>query len=993
MNFLKVKILCGCLAFLPLMAAGQAGSLPPSAEASARARAAEYLAAWARKDVEALTQFWGEQAPQREARRQAQQRFFARRESIKISSVTMTDFQPSAAGIKMRVRFDYSYFDPVAVSRSETWHANGWEIEWKEAAGQWNIWQETSLQDQLAAQLSEAGSAEQRWQLLGQEAGLVTNALCDALFTLGQNKFTQGKYALSLADQQIGLEVAEKLNDPYCISQAHALMGQAYYALGDYGASVEVYQKSLTRRLQAGITFKREILAIGLAESLKSQGNFRRAMQALLQAIEDGKANPQSVAQTQALLGLADIEFRQGNAALSLEHALQAESRAEKLNNRFLLAAARQQIGRAYLQSGDFVRAREFFAANIRQVEAAAQQPGLVSLEIDFGQVELLSGQVAAALEHYQKALVIAEKINYVAGIASAKLQIGQAYLVLGKFQEAVAAAEQVIRLVEQGQDRDKYYAALTVLGIAYRALNRTTEARRSLETAVTEIEAVRLQLTGSDAGQSYYFEDRLKPYRELVSLCHSEKRYAEALAYAEKAKARVLLDVLKQSRTNILQRLTPAEQTEEQRLRKAMTQLNQQVQSPGGANSSALKEQQHKARLAYEAYLNQLYARHPVLRTQLGEAPILSADELPQLVTDTRTALLEFVVTNDATLLFVITRSVKESSPALQVYSLPIKPDELAQQAQAFRSQLAEQDVTFRATARRLYQSLLQPAQAQLAGKTRLVIVPDGKLWELPFQALVTPKNQYLIETASVSYAPSLTVLREMQKHRERRATATRLLAFGNPALGQEHRKRLELTLRGAKFDPLPEAEAEVKAVGQLYGARGKVFIGAEAREDRLKAEAATAGILHIATHGVVNDAEPMYSYLALATPNAKEANAEEDGLLEAWELMQMNLSAELAVLSACETARGRIGAGEGVIGLAWSLFVAGVPTTVVSQWKVESSSTRQLMQGFHQALVKHSSKAEALRQAVLPLLKKPATDHPFYWAGFVLIGAESEK
>lgn len=102
------------------------------------------------------------------------------------------------------------------------------------------------------------------------------------------------------------------------------------------------------------------------------------------------------------------------------------------------------------------------------------------------------------------------------------------------------------------------------------------------------------------------------------------------------------------------------------------------------------------------------------------------------------------------------------------------------------------------------------------------------------------------------------------------------------------------------------------------------------------------------------------------------------------------MDLKADLAVLSACETARGRIGAGEGVIGLSWALFVAGVPSTVVSQWKVESSSTRDLMLGFHRGLrdKRQLSKAEALRQAVLPLLKNSRTDHPFYWAGFVLVG-----
>jgi CHAT domain-containing protein len=140
---------------------------------------------------------------------------------------------------------------------------------------------------------------------------------------------------------------------------------------------------------------------------------------------------------------------------------------------------------------------------------------------------------------------------------------------------------------------------------------------------------------------------------------------------------------------------------------------------------------------------------------------------------------------------------------------------------------------------------------------------------------------------------------------------------------------------------------------------------------------------VLHFATHGVMNNASPLYSHLVLAH------SEKEDGLLEAWELMQMDLQADLAVLSACETARGRYGAGEGMIGLSWALFVAGVPSTVVSQWKVESASTRDLMLQFHRRLQSgKTSKAEALRQASLSLLKNPATSHPFYWAGFVLVG-----
>jgi CHAT domain-containing protein len=156
------------------------------------------------------------------------------------------------------------------------------------------------------------------------------------------------------------------------------------------------------------------------------------------------------------------------------------------------------------------------------------------------------------------------------------------------------------------------------------------------------------------------------------------------------------------------------------------------------------------------------------------------------------------------------------------------------------------------------------------------------------------------------------------------------------------------------------------------------------------VKKEAGQAAILHFATHGILNDASPMYSHLALA-----QGDTNEDGLLEAWELMRLDLKADFVVLSACETARGRFGASEGVIGLTWALFVAGVPSTVVSQWKVESASARDLMLDFHRQLRAPASakakmtRAEALRRAALKVMKNPETSHPFYWAGFVLVGA----
>ena len=129
------------------------------------------------------------------------------------------------------------------------------------------------------------------------------------------------------------------------------------------------------------------------------------------------------------------------------------------------------------------------------------------------------------------------------------------------------------------------------------------------------------------------------------------------------------------------------------------------------------------------------------------------------------------------------------------------------------------------------------------------------------------------------------------------------------------------------------------------------------------------------------------MYSHLVLSQ---KADNPNEDGLLEAWEMKDLDLKADMVVLSACDTARGRVSSGEGMIGMNWALFIAGTPTTVASQWKVESSSTTEFMLEFHRQMLsnKKITKAEALRRASLKLLKSTKYRHPSYWAPWILVG-----
>ena len=361
---------------------------------------------------------------------------------------------------------------------------------------------------------------------------------------------------------------------------------------------------------------------------------------------------------------------------------------------------------------------------------------------------------------------------------------------------------------------------------------------------------------------------------------------------------------------------------------------------------------------------------------------PLLAKNAL-ELLPDSQTAFLEYVVTDEAIFLFVLTRENPVS-----VHKFPIHKETLSTRIKAFRVKIANRDLGVRIAAADLYNLLLLAATQELDQITKLVIVPDGALWELPFQALITPRNQYLLEEKTVSLVPSLTVLQEMMKleKKHRNSAPTNLLAFGNPALGKNTLDQLKSIFRDSNLSPLPEAEKEAKTLGQLYGEqRSKVYIRADAQESRFKTEASQFRILHLATHSILNDSSPMYSQIVLAQTGT---GAEEDGLLEAREILKMNLNADLVVLSSCESALGKVGQGEGMIGLAWAFFVAGTSTTVVSQWKVASASTTEFMLAFHEKL-KYESKAEALRNAALELSKQTQYRHPFYWAPFVVIGS----
>ncbi len=288
-----------------------------------------------------------------------------------------------------------------------------------------------------------------------------------------------------------------------------------------------------------------------------------------------------------------------------------------------------------------------------------------------------------------------------------------------------------------------------------------------------------------------------------------------------------------------------------------------------------------------------------------------------------------------------------------------------------------------------KLQQLLIQPVADLLPQdiNAHVVLIPHRSLFLVPFAALQDATGKFLIERYTISIIPSIQIL-DLTYQLRKRQTGTKnsasTLIVGNPTMPKVV---IEPGEPAEKLPPLPSAEAEAKAIAQLFGT--KALIGGNANKSTVLQKMRQSNIVHLATHGLLGD------FLGLGVPGAialapdptfpGQISTEENGILTANEILGLKLNSELVVLSACNTGRGRI-TGDGVVGLSRAFVAAKVPSVVVSLWSVPDNPTASLMTEFYRHMQYQPDKAIALRQAMLTTMKQ--YPHPFDWAVFVLIG-----
>lgn len=461
------------------------------------------------------------------------------------------------------------------------------------------------------------------------------------------------------------------------------------------------------------------------------------------------------------------------------------------------------------------------------------------------------------------------------------------------------------------------------------------------LKRAVDVIEAQRSTIA-SDRYRMSFVGDKQDIYRDLVDALLASGRDEEAFRYAERAKARALVDLLASKKA-----------------------FGSGVHATESATLLASLDRDETTHLASAGQTGASGTRGIPLATRRQIAEVQPALVSLVTVSEPETArvqallapgetLIEYYGGGDSLHAFVLRKG------GIKAFTLDGKG--VDDDVRAFRAIVSDpRKQGYAALARALYDRLLKPLEGAISGDA-IAVVPHGALHYLPFVALNDGRRNVL-QKYKLRMLPSASVLAYLP---ERKKGAGGLIAFGNPDLGNP------------KYD-LPGAEAEARHItASRAGAR--LLVRKAASETAAKTQAGAFGYVHFATHGTFDAAHPLTSGLLMA------GGGGNDGMLTVGELYDLNLKADLVTLSACETALGKVASGDDVVGLTRGFLFAGARSVIASLWQVDDAATNALMTALYKEMDKGASKRDALRAGQLATFAK--FPHPAYWAAFQLTG-----
>ena len=561
--------------------------------------------------------------------------------------------------------------------------------------------------------------------------------------------------------------------------------------------------------------------------------------------------------------------------------------------------------------------------------------------------------------------------------------------------------------------------ATLSQLAAAHQAAGDAGATATRLEELVALAESQRSGVRSDSANRQRLLARWVADYKRLAAARLEQGRLADAFALAELSKGRTLLDQLSERSARIAGELTTDERRALEAAEADVAGLEDRLAAlaPGAAESTELVPALAERRAALGKLKQALFERHPRY-ADLTRVDVIDADRARALLGPAELAI-SYLVVDDTLMLFVLTRDRMSATTlpitahdrtlidALAQFAAKPSPDVGERlwrlQDGSVQRSLAQPDpratrIAFADLRAHVGSLLLGPIRGPLAKARRVLILPDSVLTTLPFELLTLDGSQ-LVSRRDVHYAQSMSVYARIVQRggRSRPAADRTLLAFGAPHFGTPAptpsnqpwaAPATRYRSAGVSWSPLPAAEREVRSIASLFPS-ARIFLGNEASEERLMDLNASGELeryryIHFATHAFFSSDRPQLSAIVLRQPGSAQA----DGFVTVAELPRYRLQSDLVVLSACETAAGKIVDGEGVMGFAYGLLIAGNSSTVAALWKVPDDSTAAFMKRFFVGIREGASRSAALARAKRATQRDPQYAAPIHWAGFVLYG-----
>jgi len=779
----------------------------------------------------------------------------------------------------------------------------------------------------------------------------------EALHVLTYSHLSQEDSEKAINYAQQWLSIAQQSNLLPAQARSLAALGAAYLQQGQPRAAIANLEKGLAIARQSRDSVAEGLILARLGSAYTLEGNLQQGLQSAQQALKLSDRIQDRSIEVQGFLTLATVYLLLGNDASSAMYAIRAQVANQRLKEPAFEAIALNLLAVGLSKSGqsDVNTSIRYATQSLKIAERIGrpklQLQALRTLALGF----FAKGEPQQGFATLEQRLKVAQQINASLEEGFSLTMLAGAHINHGDLNQALNYAQQGLAIARQINNRGIEESALSSLGIIFAEKGQNTEAEAALKAALAITES---QQGGLPDLEKISFLDRNRnSYATLQRVLVAQNKAESALEVAEQGRARAFAD-----------RLT------------AQLQPNSQPVLELTKTTPNLEHIRQIAK-AHKATLVQYSVLYGDRGSKWNDAVFIWVVKPTGKVSFRQVNLK---VLNQSLGSFVNTTRIALGSRGRSDIGL-VLTEEVIRQAKGQQSQHLHE----------LHQLLIAPIADLLPQNPSdlVIFIPQDELFLVPFPALRDANGQYLIQKHTMQTAPSIQVLGLTQQMKQKQQTAisgesqNSVLVVGNPItpkiwLNSDH-PPIEL-------DDLPSAKREAIAIANLF--KTQPIIGDQATEPEVVRRMATARLIHLATHGLLNEYATLPGAIVLAPVTGKVnqhpfSNPRiDDGLLITEELLKMKLNAELVVLSACDTGRGRI-TGDGVIGLSRSLISTGVPSVIVSLWAVPDAPTAELMTEFYENWKQRNlDKAQALRQAMLTTMK--THPNPRDWAAFTLIG-----